>query len=35
MKNEKKSDNNNKYFFTFTFLYRKVYIFSENIVVKT
>ena len=33
MKNEKKSNKNNKCFFTFdTFLYRKTYILLENIV---
>ena len=31
MKNEKKSNTNNKYFFTFTFLSRKIYILLENI----
>ena len=31
MKNEKKSNDNHKYiFFTFTFLYRKIYILLEN-----
>ena len=31
MKNEKKSKDNHKYFFfTFTFLYRKIYILLEN-----
>ena len=30
-KNEKKSNNNDKYFFTFPFLHRKCYIFLENI----
>ena len=31
MKNEKKSYNSNKYYFTFTFLYRKIYILLEII----
>ena len=35
MKNERKSNNNDKYFFTFTFLYRKTYILLGNISVKT
>ena len=34
-KNENKSNNNNKYFLTLTFLYRKSYIFLENIFGKT
>ena len=32
---EKKLSNNNKYFFTFTFLYRKIYILLETIFRKT
>ena len=34
-KNGKTSNNNNKYFFTFTFLNRKIYILLENIFGKT
>ena len=35
-KNIKRSNNtNNKYFFTFIFLYRKIYIFLENTFGKT
>ena len=35
MKNKKKSNDSNKYFSTFTFLYRKNYTFLENIFGKT
>ena len=35
MKNEEKSNNNNKYFFTFTFLCRKIYIQLKKILGKT
>ena len=35
MKNEKKSNNNNKYLFTLTFLYRRNYILLGNIFGKT
>ena len=34
MNNKKKSNSNNKYFFTSTILYSKMYILFENIFVK-
>ena len=34
-KNEKKSNSNNKYFFTFSLLFRKSYMLSENIFERT